>query len=151
MAVSGGNTGDRFRDALARYIHSWNANIEISIEKPVGLRFVNNPRFLDIVLKYDTGNENKYMGIEAKVQLTSGTAYQKLSYALDDCKACPIPTIIVFAGPYIRDDMKSKLVTSGIGIEVSYDPETGEIIDRENILQQRIYIELGLDWFSLFR
>ena len=57
------------------------------------------------------------MAIEAKLQETSGSAFEKLSYALDDCMAAPIPSIIVFSGRYIRDDMKAKLISSGHGIE----------------------------------
>lgn len=144
------NTGDVFRDALVTYIESWGEDIEVLIEKNVGLRFVDTPRRLDIVLKHDNMGENKYLGIEAKVQTTSGTAYQKLSYALDDCLACPIPTIMVFAGQGINNDMKSKLILSGIGIEVDYDPETSAITDCNKLFQQRVYIELGLDWFSLY-
>ena len=36
------------------------------------------------------------MAIESKLQETSGSAFEKLSYALDDCMAAPIPSIIVF-------------------------------------------------------
>ena len=56
------------------------------------------------------------MAIEAKLQETSGSAFEKLSYALDDCMAAPIPSIIVFSGRYILDDMKAKLISSGHGI-----------------------------------
>ena len=59
------------------------------------------------------------MAIEAKLQETSGSAFEKLSYRLDDCMAAPIPSIIVFSGRYIRDDMKAKLISSGHGIEVA--------------------------------
>lgn len=146
------NKGSRFRDALVRYIRSWEEDIDILIEKPVGYRFLGNPRKLDIVLRHG----GRYLGIEAKLQETSGTAYQKLSYALDDCFSCPIPTIIVFSGSGIKDDMKSKLVTSGKGLEVGFlpnedNPELDSIEDHHNLLRQRVSIELGLDWFKLFR
>ena len=90
------------------------------------------------------------MAIECKLQLTSGTAFEKFSYALDDCIASPIPTILVFAGDYIRDDMKSKLIMSGHGIEVQYtEQDDGSYLlsDFKNLLRQRCYIELGLNWF----
>lgn len=103
---------------------------------------------MDIVLQY----EGKYLGIETKYQETSGTAYQKLEYALADTEACPIPTIIVFAGEGIQLDMKSRLVTSGKGIEVKLRKNDSNsandmIEDLKGLLKQRIYIELGLDWF----
>jgi hypothetical protein len=143
---------ERFKHAIADYIAKHNDKIKILKEKPVGYRFVKTPRYLDIILQY----EGKYLGIEAKYQESAGTAYQKLSYTLDDCKVSPIPTIIVFAGPEIKDDIKSKLITSGYGLELEFkadasDPSKDEIIDKNNLLLQRVYIELGLDWFGLFK
>jgi len=145
------NKGDRFRDCLYREILSWNVGIRALTEKPVGYRFVNKSRILDIVLQY----EGKYLGIEAKLQETEGTTYQKISYSLDDCLASPIPTILVFAGSGIAMDMKAKLIASGKGIEVDFkpdrlDPQKDTIQDSDSLFQQRVYIELGLDWFSLF-
>ena len=56
----------------------------------------------------------------------------------------------MFAGDYIRDDMKSKLIMSGHGIELEYiEVSEGEyqLRDFKNLLKQRCYIELGLNWF----
>jgi len=148
-------SGERFKKAVIRYIESWDTDIDLLEEKPVGYRFIDNPRNLDIVLR----RGEKSLGIEAKVQTGSGTAYQKLSYALEDCKSSPIPTIIVFAdtGNFIKSDMKSKLITSGIGIEVEFvmadddKPENDGIKDKKDLFRQRVYIELGLDWFKLYK
>lgn len=146
--------GGRFRDAIINEIQSWKEQITVLKEKPVGFRFVNTARTLDIVLKH----ADKYLGIEAKYQETEGTTYKTWSYALEDCLSCPIPTIIVFAskGKVVKDDMKSKLILSGIGIEVNFDPHEKDakfdrIIDRNRLFQQRVYIELGLDWFKLYK
>ena len=130
------------------YIRSWGENLEVLQEVNVGYRFVNTPRKLDIVIR--NVDNNKFMAIECKLQLTAGTAFEKFSYALDDCLASPIPTIMVFAGDYIRDDMKSKLIMSGHGIELEYvEISEGEyqLKDFKNLLKQRCYIELGLNWF----
>lgn len=142
------NMGNSFRDAVTKYIKSWGESLEVLQEVNVGYRFVNTPRKLDIVVR--NIQNNKFMAIECKLQLTPGTAFEKFSYALDDCLASPIPTILVFAGDYIRDDMKSKLIMSGHGIEIKYAKnENGEyeIADFKNMLKQRCYIELGLNWF----
>lgn len=142
------NMGNSFRDAVTEYIKSWGEPLEVLQEVNVGYRFVNTPRKLDIVIR-NTQN-NKFIAIECKLQLTPGTAFEKFSYALDDCITSPIPTILVFAGDYIRDDMKSKLIMSGHGIEIKYvESRDGEyeIIDFKNMLKQRCYIELGLNWF----
>lgn len=137
-------TGNEFRDAIVNYIKSWNSNIDIKLEVPVGYRFVNSVRKVDIVLHYN----GKFLGIEAKYQEGQGTAYQKLLYTLEDCKTAPIPIIIVFAGDGIKTDIKSKLITSGYGIEVKL--ENGKIKENYPILLQRIAIELGINWLNLF-
>lgn len=142
------NKGNDFRDAVTEYIRSWGENLEVLQEVNVGYRFVNSPRKLDIVVR--NVDNNKFMAIECKLQLTAGTAFEKFSYALDDCLASPIPTILVFAGDFIRDDMKSKLIMSGHGIEVKYIEKPNgefELCDFKNLLKQRCYIELGLNWF----
>lgn len=142
------NKGNSFRDDVTDYIKSWGEPLEVLQEVNVGYRFVNTPRKLDIVIR-NTQN-NRCMAIECKLQLTSGTAFEKFSYALDDCITSPIPTILVFAGDYIRDDMKSKLIMSGHGIEIKYIENLSgeyEIVDFKNMLKQRCYIELGLKWF----
>lgn len=139
----------RFKKAIVRYIKSFGKSIVIREEKVVGYRFVDTPRKVDIVL-YRGG---RFLGIEAKLQEGTGTAYQKLSYTLEDCLKAPIPMIIVFAGDGIKEDMKAKLISSGIGIEVKFisgeTPEEDRIEDPFCILKQRIYIELGLNWLDL--
>ena len=112
------NLGNDFRKAVEKYISSWGEPLQILHEVNVGWRFVNTPRKLDIVIR--NKENNKFMAIECKLQLTSGTAFEKFSYSLDDCMASPIPTILVFSGDYIRADMKSKLIMSGNGLEVEF-------------------------------
>lgn len=143
------NRGNDFRDAIADYIRSWQEPLEVMREINVGYRFVSTPRKLDVVVR--NVRNNKFMAVECKLQLTAGSAFEKFSYALDDCLAAPIPTIIAFAGDYIRDDMKSKLIMSGIGIELQFiENEDGSfsLIDPNGLFRQRCYIELGLNWFS---
>ena len=141
------NLGNQFRDDVTAYIKSWGENLEVLQEVNVGYRFVDSPRKLDIVIR--NKDNNKCMAIECKLQLTSGTAFEKFSYALDDCVASPIPTILVFAGDYIRDDMKSKLIMSGRGLELEYVQSHGKYVltDTKSLMKQRCYIELGLNWF----
>ena len=68
---------------------------------------------------------------------------------MDGMGAAIQSSIIVFSGRYIRDDMKAKLISSGHGIEVGY--ENGAIADRYELLKQRIYIELGMNYFPFLR
>lgn len=134
---------NQFRDAIVKYIRDWNSEIDIAIEKPVGYRFINNPRVIDMLLHYN----GRFLGIEAKIQEVEGTVYQKLFYTLEDCKNAPIPIIIVFAGRGIKTDVKSKLIMSGYGIEVEF--REGKIFENKPMLLQRVAIELGINWFNL--
>lgn len=139
--------GGLFREEIKSYILSWEEDIEISEEVAVGWRFVGTPRKLDLVLKH----ADRYLGIEAKYQGGSGTVDQKLIYTLEDAISCPIPTLVVFAGE-ITNDIKAKLITSGLGLEVKYDPDAPpgkRLDDTGELFRQRVYIELGLDWFKL--
>ena len=139
---------DDFKNAVVDYINGWNENLEVMTEVNVGARFMGTSRRLDIVVR--NKDNNRYIGIECKVQYSSGTAYEKLSYTLDDCAAAPIPAIIAFAGPEIRNDMKSKLIMSGYGIELTYDEDENgvrKLEDTDKLFRQRCYIELGLNWF----
>lgn len=138
------NPGDLFRDALIEEIREWQIrDLHLYREIFVGSRFVGKKRKLDIVLQY----ESRYLGIEAKFQGTSGTAYQKLSYTLEDARKTPIPTIVVFSGEGIEEDVKAQLISSGRGIEVRWS-ESESFHSGVDVLKQRVLIELGLDWLS---
>jgi len=144
------SSGAEFKEELLRYIESWGEDIEVLQEKPVGWRYVGTPRKLDIILRHGS----RYLGIEAKYQASQGTADQKLIYTLEDAKASPIPVLVVFAGRGIKQDIRAKLISSGIGLELGYLPDrlSGQRIqDNHQLFRQRVYIELGLNWFKLFQ
>ena len=137
--------GTDFEQAVCDEIISWRIKgLEIYRQAVVGSRFVGAERKVDIVLKLN----DRTLGVECKIQTTAGTTYQKLPYTIEDCKICPIPTLIVFSGDDIKPDIKTQLITSGIGIEVSWSPEEG-FTGGVKILKQRVFMELGLDWLSL--
>ncbi|MCX7810921.1 MAG: hypothetical protein N2247_08415 [Leptospiraceae bacterium] len=138
------NPGDLFKKAIIKEILSWKIpNLNVYTEVFVGSRFIGQKRKLDIVVEYN----NKTLGIEAKTQQSGGTAYQKLPYAIEDAKRCPIPTIIVFSGKEMKDDIRALLISSGIGLEIEWDPDHGFGFGLD-ILKQRIKIELGLNWLE---
>ena len=45
--------------------------------------------------------------------------------------------------------MKAKLISSGCGIEVGF--QDGMVEDRHLLLKQRVYIELGMNYFHFLR
>lgn len=138
------NPGNAFQKAIIETIRSWNIpHLHLYSEVAVGSRFVGSRRKIDLVAEY----QGKTVGIECKTQQTSGTAYQKLSYTLEDAHKTPIPCIIVFSGHHIQPDVKAQLVSSGLGLEIEWSPEEG-IGFGKDILKQRILIELGLPWLN---
>lgn len=142
---------DIFKNLTAELIKSWDPeNIEYKTEVNLGMRFDKTPRKIDIVIFHK--KTGKTLGIECKLQRTDGTAYEKLPYALEDCLASPVKTLIVFAGGRIRSDMRSKLILSGIGIELGYRlnkyRRIYQVLDPQNILLQRVFIELGMNWLD---
>ena len=138
------NPGAVFRDELIAQIKSWDLEgVDIFKEVCAGSRFVGQKRYIDIVLR----KGGKSLGIEAKTQQTPGTAYQKLTYAIEDAKKTPIATIIAFSGTGIDQDVKAQLISSGIGLEVEWSPDKGFGAGLD-MLKQRVMMELGLDWLS---
>jgi len=138
------NPGAGFRDDLINAIYEWKIpGLHVYKEAFVGSRFVGQKRYLDMVVEC----RGKSLGIEAKTQQTEGTAYQKLAYALEDLRKAPIPALLVFSGVGISPDVKAMLISSGIGLEVEWDPENG-FGQGLDILKQRIFMELGLDWLQ---
>lgn len=138
------NPGAGFRDDLINEIYSWKIpDLHLYKEAWVGSRFVGQKRFLDMVLEC----RGKTLGIEAKTQQTEGTAYQKLAYATDDLRKAPIPCLLVFSGTGIAPDVKAQLISSGIGLEIEWEPGKGFGAGLD-ILRQRVLVELGLAWLA---
>lgn len=158
---------DKFRDAVRDYIKSWDPdNLDVRTEVNVGYRFISTARRIDVVVF--NRETRRSMAIECKLQLTNGTNYQKFSYALEDCETSPIPTLLVFASGVdttqeghkecIQDDMKSKLVSSGLGIELFYCVDINNIGDIANpnfklydpcsLFKQRCHMILGMPWLE---
>ena len=80
------NPGNSFKEAIIDALREWNLeDVKVYSEVFVGSRFVGKKRKLDLVVS----RGDKALGIEAKTQQTSGTAYQKLAYAIEDAKRYP--------------------------------------------------------------
>jgi len=138
------NPGSNFRDSLINEIFHWHIpDLHAYKEAWVGSRFVGQKRFFDIVLEH----KGRSLGIEAKTQQTEGTAYQKLTYAVEDVKRAPIPALLVFSGNGIAPDVKAQLISSGVGLEIEWEPEKG-FGQGVDILKQRVLLELKLDWLA---
>lgn len=140
------NNGNNFRHALAEYIRGWGEGLAVEEEKYIGWRFIGTPRKLDIVIM---NPQNALHGHRGQAPGDQRFGFREAELRPGRLYGGPIPSIIVFSGRYIRDDMKAKLISSGHGIEVGY--ENGAIADRYELLKQRIYIELGMNYFPFLR
>jgi len=141
------NNGRLFRDKIIEYIKSWKIpEIEIKKEYTFGYRITGQKRQIDIVLK--NNSNNKYLGIECKFQLSSGTASEKLIYTIVDAQIVPFTVLIAFGGPQL-DNIKGELLRRGIGypFECEYNSENSitKIEDKDSLFKQRVLYELGLE------
>ena len=139
--------GNLLRDKIIEYIKSWKIpEIEIRKEYIFGYRITGQKRRIDIVLK--NNSNNKYLGIECKFQLSSGTASEKLIYTIVDAQIVPFTVLIAFGGPQL-DNIKGELLRRGIGypFECEYNSENSitKIEDKDSLFKQRVLYELGLD------
>ena len=90
------NNGNNFRHALAEYIRGWGEGLAVEEEKYIGWRFIGTPRKLDIVIM--NPQNCRSMAIEAKLQETSGSAFEKLSYAWTTVWRPPSRPLLSFRG-----------------------------------------------------
>ena len=116
------NNGNNFRHALAEYIRGWGEGLAVEEEKYIGWRFIGTPRKLDIVIM--NPQNCRSMAIEAKLQETSGSAFEKLSYALDEEETSRIDTedgqtLIIIDVPAVEKDDAVVYSTLPLGIIVT--------------------------------
>jgi len=89
---------NEYRDATAKYLARRYAEdgLEVFTEVGLGTSIVGKKRKLDVLIL--DNNTGKSFGLECKVQMVSGTAEEKLYFALEDIKAMPIPGAVVYYG-----------------------------------------------------
>lgn len=92
------DVSSEYVDLIAAYLDHNFADRQIDVRQQVdlGTSIIGKKRKLDILLIHKpTG---KALGLECKVQLSAGTADEKIPYALRDVAAMRIPGCVVYAG-----------------------------------------------------
>ena len=83
----------------------------------VGRRVYGPVRHIDIVVT-DTSTR-KSLGIECKLQVSKGTAEEKIPSTFEDIAAWPIPGIVCFAGSGFSAHIVAYMYASGKAVEVN--------------------------------
>lgn len=90
-------TGNQYKRLVARYLLAayGRRGLHLYEEVCVGTSIIGKQRRIDLFV---LGPEGKALCVECKYQDTSGTADEKIPYALNDMASQRIPGVIVYAG-----------------------------------------------------
>ncbi|MEZ4227203.1 MAG: PD-(D/E)XK nuclease superfamily protein [Polyangiaceae bacterium] len=91
-------TGNAYKHLIARYLLSayGSRGIQLFEEVQLGTSIIGKQRRVDLlVLEPSTGSA---LVVECKFQDSSGTADEKIPYALQDLQALRVPSVIAYAG-----------------------------------------------------
>ena len=89
--------------------------LEAAQQVTFGRRIWGSGRRIDVLITHPESSLR--LGVECKLQTTSGTAQEKIPATLEDIRAWPIRGIVVFAGDGFSDDFKAFIRSSGQAIE----------------------------------
>ena len=91
-------TGNEYKRLIARYLLAAYAKrgIHLYEEVPIGTSIIGKQRRVDLLLLEPSSGAA--LVIECKSQDSSGTADEKIPYALDDLRALRMPGVIAYAG-----------------------------------------------------
>lgn len=90
--------GNDYKHLVGRYLVRTYSNrgIEVFEEVSVGTSILGKQRRVDLLLL--SRAQGKAVALECKYQDSSGTADEKIPYALQDLASMPMPGVIVYAG-----------------------------------------------------
>jgi hypothetical protein len=91
-------SGKQYALLVCSYIHRRYADrgVKIYREVLVGKSIIGKDRRIDILVLHQ--ESNRALAIECKYQNSTGTADEKIPYALDDIRAMRMPACVVYAG-----------------------------------------------------
>jgi hypothetical protein len=91
-------TGNEYRKLIGRYVTRAYANrgIRVYEEVSLGTSIIGKRRRVDLLVVQT--DSDRALALECKYQDSSGTADEKIPYALQDLAAMAVPGVIVYAG-----------------------------------------------------
>lgn len=161
------SSGNFFRNKIVDYIKSWGQDLDVITEYNYG-QTEDRSRCLDILIRRQTGDFNRYATIECKWQSTPGTNEQKFRYSVEDMNTLSIPHIMLIAGNGANSGICARLRGEGKAIVLQTDiPKKKKqcknnssdevpaeqiylnITDKNLVFRKWVYAQLGMDLFEL--
>jgi len=115
-------TGKDYADLVAGYVvHNFGGKqLVVFREVPVGKSIIGKNRRVDVFIVHEPSN--RAFVIECKFQESSGTADEKIPYALEDMRHLPIDGCIVYAGAGFSEGVLHLLQGSHLAAYCQPDP-----------------------------
>jgi hypothetical protein len=90
--------GHDYKNRIGRYVVSayWDRGVEVYDEVSMGTSIIGKQRRVDLFVLHPVSG--RAIALECKYQDSSGTADEKIPYALQDLAALRVPACIVYAG-----------------------------------------------------
>ncbi len=107
-------TGNEYRRLIGRYVVSAYASrgIEVYEEVSIGTSIIGKRRRVDLVVL--DSERRSALALECKYQDSSGTADEKIPYALRDLEALRMPSAMVYAGRGFSEGVLHLLQSSAL-------------------------------------
>ncbi len=115
-------TGNEYRKLIGAYIaRCYGARgIDVYEEVNLGTSIIGKQRRIDLFL---LGPNERALVVECKYQDSTGTADEKIPYALDDMEALRVPGVLVYAGSGFSPGVLHLLQGSEFGAYCLPDPD----------------------------
>ena len=148
-------TGNEYRKRIATYLVSayWDRGIQVYEEVNVGTSIIGKQRRVDLfVLEPAT---KRALALECKYQDVSGTADEKIPYALQDLAALRMPSALAYGGTGFSEGVLHLLQASELAAYCLPDDtlrplgrRAGESIDSGTWQLDHI-IAMAFDWWDV--
>lgn len=115
-------TGNEYKKLIARYLLTayGERGVRLYEEVPLGTSIIGKQRRVDLlVLEPATA---RALVVECKYQDSSGTADEKIPYALDDLKSLRVPSVVAYAGQGFSEGVLHLLQSSSLAAYCLPDP-----------------------------
>ncbi len=148
-------TGNEYRKRIAAYLVSayWERGIQVYEEVNLGTSIIGKQRRIDLfILEPAT---KKAFALECKYQDTSGTADEKIPYALQDLAAMRVPAALAYAGVGFSEGVLHLLQASELAAFCLPDDtlrpqprRQGDVID-SGTWQLDHVLAMAFDWWDV--
>jgi hypothetical protein len=149
-------TGNEYRRRIASYLVSayWDRGIQVFEEVSVGTSIIGKQRRVDLFVLHPA--DKKALALECKYQDVSGTADEKIPYALQDLAALRMPSALAYGGVGFSEGVLHLLQASELAAYCLPDDtlrplgrRSGESIDSGTWQLDHI-LAMAFGWWDVF-